>query len=119
MFVGAAGEPDDEAAARRVLEIAGGCFRVDADLRPEGRNGPLVRTIESFEAYWDRWAETWEFQALLKAAPAAGDDALTQRWLDAARLRVWQRPFRLDDLRAVRAMKAWAEGEVARQQLSE
>ena len=59
-----------------MIEIARTCFRVDADLRPEGRDGPLVRTLESYEAYWDRWASTWEFQALLKARPVAGDAEL-------------------------------------------
>ncbi|HEY2957343.1 MAG TPA: hypothetical protein VGM21_03905, partial [Actinomycetota bacterium] len=54
----------------------GAGFRVDANLRPEGRNGPLSRTLGSFEAYWDRWAQPWEFQALVKARPVAGDVAL-------------------------------------------
>ena len=48
-------------------------FPVDPNLRPEGRNGPLVRTLASHLAYYERWAKTWEFQALLKARPAAGD----------------------------------------------
>src|SRR5204863_176403 len=108
VFVGHRADPADEAAARSVMQIAGACFRVDADLRPEGRNGPLVRTLESYEAYWDKWAQTWEFQALLKARAAAGDVPLASRWLSSAEQRVWRRPFRLDDLRAVRAMKARA-----------
>ena len=40
---------------------------VDADLRPEGRNGPLVRTLESYRAYYARWAEI-----VGGAGPAAG-----------------------------------------------
>ena len=119
VFVGHRADPADEAAARSVMQIAGACFRVDADLRPEGRNGPLVRTLESYEAYWDKWAQTWEFQALLKARAAAGDVPLASRWLSSAEQRVWRRPFRLDDLRAVRAMKARAEAEVARRRLSD
>jgi glutamine synthetase adenylyltransferase len=62
-----------ERQARAVMEVARTCFRVDADLRPEGRDGPLVRTLESYLSYWGRWAEPWEFQALLKAPPVAGD----------------------------------------------
>ena len=46
------------------MALAGRCFRVDANLRPEGRQGKLVRTVDSYEAYWDRWAQPWEFQAL-------------------------------------------------------
>ena len=46
---------------------------VDADLRPEGRQGPLVRTLASYEAYYERWSHVWESQALLRADPIAGD----------------------------------------------
>ena len=53
-------------------------FEVDAGLRPEGRSGELVRTVESHVAYYQRWAKTWEFQALLKARAAVGD-ARTRR----------------------------------------
>ncbi|MEA2703724.1 MAG: [glutamine synthetase] adenylyltransferase / [glutamine synthetase]-adenylyl-L-tyrosine [Actinomycetota bacterium] len=105
--------------ARQILEIARGCFRVDVDLRPEGRDGPLVRSLESYEAYWDRWAQTWEFQALLKARPVAGDPELGRNFLERAQARVWDRPFTLDDLRAVRAMKARAESELARKGLTD
>ena len=59
-------------------------FRTDADLRPEGRSGPLTRTLDAYEAYWERWAQTWEFQALIKARPVAGDAELGARFIDAA-----------------------------------
>ena len=93
----------------------GTCFRIDANLRPEGRDGPLVRTIDSYEAYWDRWAEPWEFQALLKARPVAGDAALGNRWLDAAQRWLWARPVDAETLRSIRAMKQRTEAEVAKQ----
>ncbi len=48
-------------------------FRTDANLRPEGRQGPLTRTLDSYASYYDGWARTWEFQALIKARPVAGD----------------------------------------------
>jgi glutamate-ammonia-ligase adenylyltransferase len=49
---------------------------IDPDLRPEGRQGPLVRTLASYRAYYRRWAVAWEAQALLRAEPVAGDPAL-------------------------------------------
>jgi glutamate-ammonia-ligase adenylyltransferase len=49
---------------------------VDADLRPEGRQGPLVRTLAAYRRYYRRWSAPWEAQALLRAEPAAGDAAL-------------------------------------------
>ena len=108
-----------EGNARKVMDVARTCFRVDADLRPEGRDGPLVRTVESYEAYWDRWAETWEFQALLKARWSAGDEELGKRFCASASERVWSRPFGAEELRAVRAMKARSEGEVVRRGLGD
>ena len=112
MFVG-------EGDARSVMDPARTCFRVDADLRPEGRSGPLVRTLASYEAYWDRWASTWEFQALLKARPVAGDAELGERFLRSASERVWSRPFGAEELREVRAMKARTEALVARKGLTD
>jgi glutamate-ammonia-ligase adenylyltransferase len=53
---------------------------VDADLRPEGRQGPLVRTLASYRAYYRRWSAPWEAQALLRAEPVAGDIDLGDRF---------------------------------------
>ncbi|WP_426592296.1 bifunctional [glutamine synthetase] adenylyltransferase/[glutamine synthetase]-adenylyl-L-tyrosine phosphorylase [Cellulomonas sp. McL0617] len=66
-----------------------GLWPVDAALRPEGKNGPLVRTIASHKAYYERWAKTWEFQALLKARPLAGDRALGQEYVEMTQPFVW------------------------------
>ncbi|HET6965623.1 MAG TPA: bifunctional [glutamine synthetase] adenylyltransferase/[glutamine synthetase]-adenylyl-L-tyrosine phosphorylase [Acidimicrobiales bacterium] len=111
MFVGE-GDP------RPVLELARRAFRVDADLRPEGRNGPLTRTLESYVAYWERWAEAWERQALLKARPVSGPPELVTGFSAAAGEVVWGRPFTAEDLNQVRSMKARSEGEVARRGLT-
>src|SRR4051812_19081865 len=67
----------------------GTLWPVDAALRPEGKAGPLVRTLASHVAYYERWAKTWEFQALLKARPVAGDMALGQAYVDAISPMVW------------------------------
>jgi glutamate-ammonia-ligase adenylyltransferase len=56
-------------------------LEVDANLRPEGRSGPLVRTLASYEAYYAQWAQTWEIQALLRAHRVAGDPELGERFL--------------------------------------
>ncbi|MFD4586810.1 bifunctional [glutamine synthetase] adenylyltransferase/[glutamine synthetase]-adenylyl-L-tyrosine phosphorylase [Streptomyces sp. NPDC058423] len=70
--------------------VEGAIWPVDANLRPEGRNGPLVRTLSSHLAYYQRWAKTWEFQALLKARPVAGDPELGAEYVDAVSPLVWQ-----------------------------
>jgi [glutamine synthetase] adenylyltransferase / [glutamine synthetase]-adenylyl-L-tyrosine phosphorylase len=107
---------DDRAAraARSVAEVARACFRVDLNLRPEGRDGALVRTLDSYEAYWERWAEPWEFQALLKARAIAGDQALGAAFDRSAAEHLWSRPFAGDSIRSIRAMKARTEAQLSR-----
>ena len=83
----------------------GTIWPVDANLRPEGRNGPLVRTLASHLAYYRRWAKTWEFQALLKAVPAAGDEPLGQRYVEAVRPLVWQASQRENFVADVQTMR--------------
>ncbi|QFZ76727.1 bifunctional [glutamine synthetase] adenylyltransferase/[glutamine synthetase]-adenylyl-L-tyrosine phosphorylase [Streptomyces fagopyri] len=69
--------------------VEGSIWPVDANLRPEGRNGPLVRTLSSHLAYYQRWAKTWEFQALLKARPVAGDLDLGAEYVATLAPLVW------------------------------
>ena len=94
------------AVAGDVMRICGAAaWEVDAALRPEGRDGPLVRTLASHEAYYRRWASTWEFQALLKARPAAGDHDLGRRYMETISPLVWvaaQRPDFVTDVRDMR-----------------
>ncbi len=83
----------------------GAIWEVDAALRPEGRRGALVRTIASHVGYYERWASTWEFQALLKARPAAGDLALGLEYVDSVSPFVWSaadRPGFVDDVQQMR-----------------
>lgn len=117
MFVGDGPRQALDRRARGIMDIARRCFRVDANLRPEGRDGPLVRTVASYEAYWERWAEPWEFQALLKARSVAGDREIGALWFDAAQRWLWARPFDAEALRSLRSMKARTEAEVARKGL--
>ena len=94
-------------------------FRTDANLRPEGRQGPLTRTLESYASYYDGWARTWEFQALLKARPVAGDRALGAEFMALTTPRVWPDRLEPDALREIRAMKERAEEITERKGLAE
>ena len=75
----------DARCASGIIRICASIWEVDAALRPEGKMGPLVRTLASHVAYYQRWAKTWEFQALLKARPVAGDLELGRAYIDAVR----------------------------------
>ena len=116
LLVSPPGRADDP---RAFLDLARAAWRVDLDLRPEGRSGPLSRSLASYQAYWDRWANTWEFQALLKARAVAGDPTLGAQFEQEAADRIWGRPFGAEELRQVRQLKARAEQEVSRQGLSD
>jgi glutamate-ammonia-ligase adenylyltransferase len=83
----------------------GTLWPVDAGLRPEGRSGPLVRTLDSHASYYRRWAKTWEFQALLKARPIAGDRELGERYMATVTPLVWEASSRPDFVADVQAMR--------------
>jgi [glutamine synthetase] adenylyltransferase / [glutamine synthetase]-adenylyl-L-tyrosine phosphorylase len=84
-------------------------FEVDAALRPEGKHGQLVRTLDSHIAYYQRWAKTWEFQALMKARPAAGDAELGRQYIEALMPMVWTASEREDFVPEVQAMRRRVE----------
>jgi glutamate-ammonia-ligase adenylyltransferase len=116
LFVAA--EASGNERARRVLGIARRCFRVDANLRPDGRSGPLTRSVAGYRAYWQRRAATWELQALIKARPVAGDGTLGRHFAETAARELWGHVYGADELAEVRRMKARAEEMVARRGLA-
>ena len=96
--------------ASEMIRVASDAFfAVDAGLRPEGRSGELVRTVESHLAYYQRWAKTWEFQALLKARVAVGDADLGERYRTALMPMVWVACEREDFVVEVQAMRRRVE----------
>ncbi|ROQ06656.1 glutamate-ammonia-ligase adenylyltransferase [Rathayibacter sp. PhB93] len=80
-------------------------WEVDPNLRPEGKQGALVRTLESHITYYDRWAKSWEFQALLKARPLAGDLELGRAYVDAVAPKVWSSASRENFVESVQRMR--------------
>ncbi|MFI8068777.1 bifunctional [glutamine synthetase] adenylyltransferase/[glutamine synthetase]-adenylyl-L-tyrosine phosphorylase [Streptomyces sp. NPDC086033] len=119
IFVGEAVDGADEGKALRAATklashmmrvcsettVEGSIWPVDANLRPEGRNGPLVRTLASHLAYYQRWAKTWEFQALLKARPVAGDLELGEAYVAALEPLVWKAAERENFVADVQKMR--------------
>jgi glutamate-ammonia-ligase adenylyltransferase len=80
-------------------------WQVDANLRPEGKAGALVRSLESHKTYYERWAESWEFQALLKARPIAGDVQLGNDYLAVTQPKVWGSAARANFVESVQRMR--------------
>ncbi|HWJ86329.1 MAG TPA: bifunctional [glutamine synthetase] adenylyltransferase/[glutamine synthetase]-adenylyl-L-tyrosine phosphorylase, partial [Cellulomonas sp.] len=85
---------------------------VDADLRPEGRNGPLVRSFDAYAEYYERWSSAWESQALLRARPVAGEAELAERFVGLiAPLRYPAGGLDASVEREIRRIKARVESE--------
>ncbi len=119
IFVAEAAEGHEERAALRsatqlastLMQVCsentreGTIWPVDANLRPEGKTGPLVRTIASHSGYYERWAKTWEFQALLKARPVAGDIALGREYFEVIAPLVWSASTREGFVEEVQSMR--------------
>ena len=113
IFVGEDAGPVTTRVAGEMMRLASDAFfEVDAGLRPEGKQGALVRTLDSHIAYYQRWAKTWEFQALLKARPAVGDAELGQRYVEALMPMVWTACEREDFVAEVQAMRRRVESLV-------
>lgn len=103
-------------ASRIVAKLSESSFEgpglvVDADLRPEGIMGPLSRRLDAYASYYQRWAEPWELQALVKSRPAAGDSELGQRFASLAGAVVWEHGIDVDAIRGLRRLKAEAESQ--------
>ncbi|WNM25614.1 bifunctional [glutamine synthetase] adenylyltransferase/[glutamine synthetase]-adenylyl-L-tyrosine phosphorylase [Demequina capsici] len=116
---------DDQAALRVATRMAAAAARacdrfaaepplwqVDANLRPEGKDGALVRPLASHLAYYERWAQSWEFQALLKARPIAGDPEIGDRYVEMLQPLVWSASAREGFVEAAQAMRRRVEQHV-------
>ena len=117
IFVHATSAVAGELAAERLLRLVHGSspaeriFNVDLGLRPEGGHGRLSRDIDGFTVYFERWAQTWERQALLRARVVAGDRAVGQEFLELANRFVWEPPIGDNEITEIRRMKARVERE--------
>jgi [glutamine synthetase] adenylyltransferase / [glutamine synthetase]-adenylyl-L-tyrosine phosphorylase len=117
MFVHEGDQMEAEELAETLLKAIGEvtpegqAFRIDAGLRPEGKSGPLARSLDSFLEYYRRWSSPWEHLALIKARPVAGDLDLADRLVRATRDLAF--PMRMDQgaLAEIRHLKARMERE--------
>ena len=105
-------------AERAATEVLGGIrgrgFEADPDLRPEGRSGPLARSLAAYLEYWERWGQTWEFQSLLKARFVAGDRELGRRLVSAATDFAYPEYLPVERVAEIRRMRVRIEQERVR-----
>src|SRR5690606_30496679 len=98
-------------AVKRYTEDLVVPFDIDLDLRPEGRTGPLVRSLESYRAYYERWSLTWEAQALLRARVVAGDEGLLADFDELIESVRYRAALSAQDIREIKRIKARVESE--------
>jgi glutamate-ammonia-ligase adenylyltransferase len=119
LFVYEGEGPEDFAAATQAAErvlarVREAGWQADPDLRPEGRSGPLARSMASYLEYWERWAETWEYQALLRSRFVAGEELLGRRFLANAHDFAFPEVLTLEQVAAIRRMRVRMEEERVR-----
>ena len=115
---------DDSLARTVALNIASGLDRVlsqpsrhgpaydlDAELRPEGRKGPMARSLNSFERYYSDWVEPWELLALVKARPTSGDANLRAAFEELVDSTLWRHTMPESMVHEIRRIKARVESE--------
>ena len=98
---------------------AGFVFRVDLRLRPEGRFGPVSRSLEGCRAYYESWAEPWERQALMKARFVAGDSEIGAAFTEMATAFVYRARVEESFVENIRHNKRRLEQKIARADESE
>ncbi len=86
-------------------------FELDLDLRPEGKNGPRVRSVAGYAGYYERWAEAWEFQALLRARVVVGSDELKEEFTAVIDKYRYPKELSRENLVEIRRIKARVEAE--------
>lgn len=121
LYVYRDGTLSGEAAHRRALDLVAALNRLtedarlplelDADLRPEGRNGVIVRSLDAYRAYYERWSLTWEAQALLRARGVAGDARLIDDFTETADDVRYPESIDEQSVREVKRIKARVENE--------
>lgn len=89
----------------------GDAYELDAGLRPEGRGGPLVRSLDSYRRYYEEWADAWEILAMVKARVTSGDPALLEEFNEMLEPVVWRTKLPIGLERDIRAIKARVESE--------
>lgn len=80
-------------------------FRIDLDLRPEGRSGDMANSLRSLEVYYESWGQTWERSAMIKARLAAGDAAEANAFLQMIRPFVFRRYLDFGSIEEIKSMK--------------
>jgi glutamate-ammonia-ligase adenylyltransferase len=113
-------EPERERALRIATDLArvltepsrhGEAYILDAEIRPEGRRGPLARSLDSYRRYYEEWAEPWEILAMVRARPVAGDEEVAAGFREIIGPVVWHANVSDSFIRSIRDIKARVEKE--------
>jgi glutamate-ammonia-ligase adenylyltransferase len=90
-------------------------YRIDTRLRPSGRSGPLVSSLEGFRRYHESSAAVWERQALIKARAVAGAATLAQRVDAIISAFVYRAPLTAAEVHEIRRLRQRMERELGRE----
>ncbi len=93
----------------------GFCYKIDLDLRPSGRSGTLVTSLDSFERYHEKSAHLWERQSLIKSSPVTGDKPLSRKIVKAITEFVYLKPLAPDFHGEINGLRHRMESELAKE----
>src|SRR5918912_1576564 len=102
-------------SAEQVLSLLGDvspegrAFIIDTQLRPEGRSGALVRSLDGYLEFYGKWAKRWEYQALINARFVAGDEAIGRALVHETRPLVFPTAVTSERVADIRRMKQRVE----------
>jgi glutamate-ammonia-ligase adenylyltransferase len=83
----------------------GNVFRVDLELRPEGKSGEITNSLASCETYYQSWGRTWERQALIKARVSAGSDELGKEFFSMIEPFIFRRSLDFAAIGEIKSLK--------------
>ncbi len=123
LYESAEGEPDMErhASVARLVQIFkkhlevpsedGFGYRVDLELRPEGRGGVIANPVDAALGYYESFGADWERQMMIRLRHVAGPRATAEAFERGIGPFVWRRSVGPEAIRGVRAMKRRIEDE--------
>jgi glutamate-ammonia-ligase adenylyltransferase len=89
----------------------GDAYQLDAGLRPEGKRGPLSRSLDSYRRYYEEWVAAWELLALVKARPSGGNRELLDAYFEMIEPVLWRKDLPREIVTEIREIKARVESE--------
>ncbi len=96
------------------ITAEGSVFRVDLDLRPQGKSGEIANSLSRCETYYQSWGRTWERQAMIKARVSAGGENLGPEFFEMITPFVYRRSLDFSAVQEVKKLKGKVDQDLVK-----